>query len=342
MAPINALTWAEFYTKHRDDGGVFEEFFDRSQAAMSARTTTHFNNPGNLTDTICGSAHGNMMLIPGITGQIHLLHHGFPCNTPDGMALVFVQGNLSDCAYFKVIDREIITEPIKSPTARGNKTPNCPALDSMLDTTTAAEFKALPAQGNMILKNKPNHLMIEPDVFLLVNGTASFNAKKLATTLIGHFRPKPTDNAEDLAERREGAVGAELLLAFLWASENGGLTPVLLQDVPNNLALNQIIRNVKSKLYPEVANTTPEGATGGPANEAAEDRVNQAEAWALASQSIVNELSRMQEGREAERVQTEISASLFKTMGPTQKTLFTTLCRVEMTDEPVMTDLMKL
>ena len=88
---------------------------------MSARTTTHLNNPGNLTDTICGSAHGNMMLIPGITGQIHLLHHGFPCNTPDGMALVFVQGNLSDSAYFKVIDREIVTEPIKSPTARGTK-----------------------------------------------------------------------------------------------------------------------------------------------------------------------------------------------------------------------------
>ena len=57
--------------------------------------------------------------------------------------------------------------------------------------------------------------------------------------------------------------------------------------------------------------------------------------------SIVNELSRMHEGREAEKAQKEISASLFKTMGPAQKALFTSLCRTDMTAEPSMTDLMK-
>jgi hypothetical protein len=71
MAPINALTWTAFYAQHRDDGGVFQEFFESTQEEMTTRTTTHLNNPGNLTDSICGSAHGNMMiLVPGAAGKM--------------------------------------------------------------------------------------------------------------------------------------------------------------------------------------------------------------------------------------------------------------------------------
>ena len=78
----------------------------------------------------------------------------------------------------------------------------------------------------------------------------------------------------------------ELLLAFLWASEHGGLTETQLSDVEENPTLNQLIRNAKAKLHDGPTGANPPGDRGKDARAA--------EAWAVSSQSIIQqELNRM-------------------------------------------------
>lgn len=71
----------------------------------AARTKLHFENLPSFTETITGNPSGNMLLTPVPRGKMHLLRQGFPCLTDTGYALVFVQGNFSDCSYFKVLNR---------------------------------------------------------------------------------------------------------------------------------------------------------------------------------------------------------------------------------------------
>ena len=55
-----------------------------------------------------------------------------------------------------------------------------------------------------------------------------------------------------------------------------------------------------------------------------------AAAWALSSQSIVQELNRIQENREAEKALKESTKSLLKALGPDERKFFTTLCTADM------------
>ena len=126
----------------------------------------------------------------------------------------------------------------------------------------------------------------------------------------------------------------ELLLAMLWASQNGGLTPVRLADVKGNPTLNQIMANIKDKLRAGGGTTERTTATG------PDERPADANAWALASQSIVLELTRLQETREAEKSLQASTKSLLRSLGPEERALFTTLSTADMTVEPVMSDFM--
>ena len=341
MASVKALTWPAYYARNRDDGCAIQNLFQTDLGTLAAKSKAHLQSVGAFTETITGGAHGNMLLIPGAKGRMHLIHHGFSCLTDDGFALVFVQGNLSDCSYFRILDRNEAVEEIKVIQGRRVTITNCPTLGSMLEATSATQFASLPAQGNGILRQRPNHLMINGDVFLMADGAPTISAGSLALAIIDFVRiEREGDDADDedtVEAKQELAIGAETLLAMLWASENGGLTPIQLQDVPSDPILNQMIRTVKSKLGDGTRSyersddeSIPERAS----------RDGEASAWAISSQSIVQELNRMHESREAERVRKETNMSLLKTLNPSQKKLFTSLCTVDFDVDPTMSPFM--
>jgi hypothetical protein len=62
---------------------------------------------------------------------------------------------------------------------------------------------------------------------------------------------------------------------------------------------------------------------------------------AASSQSMVALLNRFQEGNKSDRICKESEKLILKTMGPTQRGLFTSLCTRQMTTEAVMSDFMK-
>ena len=45
--------------------------------SLTVMTGNHLDNPVRLTETIAGSNYGNMLLMPGTTGFMQILHHGF-------------------------------------------------------------------------------------------------------------------------------------------------------------------------------------------------------------------------------------------------------------------------
>jgi hypothetical protein len=348
MASSRTITWSTFYARQREDGGVIQNLFASDLGLLAERSRSHLGNVANFTDTITGRSFGNAILIPGQAGHMQLLHHGFSCMTDSEYSLVFAQGNHSDSSYFKILDREIAVEEIRSVVARRAtaQQTNCPALASMLATTSGEEFANLPAAGNGILRGRPNHILVNGDLILMANCAPNFSSSSFAMKIIDFVRiinhdegdedDDETDDEEMISAKKEIAAGAETLLAMLWASENGGLTPIQLQDVPDNGILNQIIRNVKSKL-----STNSQGGTAATPAEITHGRTDtEAAAWAVSSQSIVQELNRMHESREAEKAQKESNMSLLKTLNPSQKLLFTNLCTPEIGTDPVMSPFM--
>ena len=327
-----------YYARNRDDEGSIQFLFEKTWAALATRTETHLSNPVRFAETVGGNMFGSMVLVPGGKGRMQMLHHGFTSSeTDEGFSLIFAQGNLGECCYFKVIPRDTATAPIKVTEGRRTTTTNCPTLETMLAATTGDEFKNLEAQGNGILRQKPNHLMLHPEAFLMMDGAATFQAKEMAIIILDLVRIDPDDDEEEdeiIEEKKRAAVGAELILAFLWASEQGALTPVQLSDAQENPHLNQTIRSIKAKLGGGVGDPTPRVRFDDDDREAREEQ------WAISSQSIVQELNRMHESRETARDLKEASQSLLKTLGPDQKGLFTTLCATNMTDTPAMTPFM--
>ena len=333
MAPVNALTWTAFYARHREDEGAIQSLFEKEISDFAELTISHFEDPNRLAQTIGGSAYANVMLVPAQTGWMNVLHHGFSCNTDSGFALIFIQGNLSDCSYFKVLPTKEATDQIKSSMEgrRNNNTLNCPSLPSMRAAKTADEFAALEAQGNVILRKKPNHILTPPALFLLIEGASEIRAKDLAIDILNAVRVDPEEDDEEDIERKESdAQGWELTLAILWASENNGLTPVPLTDIKGNPTLNQVVASIKSKL--KIQNERDE--------DEREGRTGEAAAWAVSSQSIVQELNRMHENREAEKSLKAATLSLLKTLGPDARELFTTLSTTKMDLEPSMSEFM--
>jgi hypothetical protein len=257
--------------------------------------------------------------------------------------MILIRGNLSDCSYFKILPRGPAVEQIKvlsggtvAGGTRSRTTTKCPTLEDMFGADSPEAFKDLPAQGTLILHQHPNHLMINPDVFVMANGAPTIDAKSLAFSIIAWFRGDPDKAARDEELEQAKAYiakGAETL-AILWAAENLGLTPVILEDVTADPVLNQIIRNVKGKLM--VGATTPGdvGVGGGTTDQA------QAAVFALPSQSIVTELNRMHEDRTTEQSLRESRTSLFKTLDPVQMALFTSLCTSNLSIPPVMSAFM--
>ena len=126
---------------------------------------------------------------------MNILHHGFVNNTNKGLALIFVQGNLSNGAYFKILPRDEATIQVKVVLTNGRRvtTMNCPTIvASMVGAESADAFVALDPAGNTILRQKPNHVMIHPAVFFPANGgSANVRPKELTFAIIKSVRLDP-------------------------------------------------------------------------------------------------------------------------------------------------------
>jgi hypothetical protein len=166
-----------------------------------------------------------MLLTPGPRGKMHLLRHRFSCLTDTGYALIFVQGNFSDEATANVGIQ------------------NCPSLESMRNCTSEEQFTNLPPSTNGVLREFTNHILIDGDMFLLAVAVPLVSAAMLASQIIDVVRIQldgdDPDDEDEVEAKQETALGAEALLAMLWASETGILTSVTLLDVPNSATVRK-------------------------------------------------------------------------------------------------------
>jgi hypothetical protein len=126
------------------------------------------------------------------------------------------------------------------------------------------------------------------------------------------------------------------------------LPEVRLNDVPEITAMNNVVRQVRAKVSGQEMATrrnnqstrSPDWGAEGMGNNEGEGRgineTNRAsiEMMAASSQAMATLMSRMQEGNELDWNRTEAERSLLKTMGPTQRELFTSLCTTRMTRPP--------
>ena len=191
---------------------------------------------------------------------------------------------------------------------------NAPNLASMLAAGSADEFADLEADGNEILLKRPNHLLISPQVFVLAEGARTASSKELAFGLTSLLAFAEDDDSEEVGEKEaEREWVEELLLASLWASEKGLLTPIALADVPETALMNHLIRSVKDKLgggKQPPAVISPTGGVGGNSISL--------ELMAASTQNLVSILNRIQDGTEDDKFKREAEKSIMKAMGPTQ------------------------
>ena len=159
----DAANWVDFYVKNRNDNGPIQALFSQNLLAMAQKTSSHLRDANALTETVVGSAHGNIMLVPGRTGFYNLLHDVFEAATDEGFALIFAQGNLEDCTIFKSIPRAAVVARLINETGlRSGTKSDCPSLEAMMGVESADAFAALPPETNDALKNSPNHFMLTP------------------------------------------------------------------------------------------------------------------------------------------------------------------------------------
>ena len=357
--------WTDFYERNRNDGGPFQALFETNTGTLAAKTARNKSSVHRLTEVVSGSGNGNMLLVPGIGGRVQVIHHGFATEVNDEFALVFVHGNVDEFATFKVLDREAAVEPIgqepddeeeedaEDPTRIASR--RAPSFLSLVEAGNARDFGELLPEDSDVLMNFPNHFMIHPRVFALTMGARAVDSKYLAFSIITRIIHPEEEGLDGLEEREQEDGGDyEALLAFLWAVANDLLPEVRLSDVPETTAMNNIVRQVRAKVSGQEMATrrnnqptrSPDWGAEGWGNDEGEGRgINEThrasiEMMAASSQAMAALMNRMQEGNEADRNRKEAERSLLKTMGPTQRELFTSLCTTRMTREPRMTEFM--
>ena len=132
-----------FYERNRDDNGAIQRLFRTNLRAFATMTENHLNDTNRVTTTVAGSNFGNMILVPGPNGFMHVLHHGFTHTAELGGAtsIVAIHGNLSE-ANLKVIPAETIVTQAGNNVGRRSAV-ECPSFHSILGTKSAEEFRAL-------------------------------------------------------------------------------------------------------------------------------------------------------------------------------------------------------
>ena len=248
MAPTTSGTWTAFYERNKDDGGAIQRLFRTNLSQFAVMTENHLDDVDRLMATVAGSNYGNMILVPGPTGFMQVIHHGFAHATEMGgtMDIIAVHGNLSEAAL-KVIPKKSLVMKTGNNTGRRSSI-DCPTLTSMLESTTPDEFRTLEPERNAILKKKPNHIFIGPETFYLAKGAKMVRSGELAALIIDKFTIDADDDDQVAQAKLEEARTTELLLAILWASEQDLLTPVVLEEPIESDLLNGLHRAMKARL----------------------------------------------------------------------------------------------
>jgi hypothetical protein len=224
--------WVSCCKAHCGDGGTIEALHAFDDEELAEISKGHNDDAGKLRATIAGSGGGNILLVPGPKGIVNFLHQGFAAATHLGgdMILGFVQENFTT-SPFKVIGR-----------------PAADAVVSIDHGRSATRGKTVDT-----LANRPNHLLVHPRMFTKSDGPKTDRSKTLAWHLIESLAEGliTAESDQERAEIKEEQDNVGMLLAFLWASEQGLLTPVTLTNMPENPHLNhQCELVVKRELAP--------------------------------------------------------------------------------------------
>jgi hypothetical protein len=229
--------WASYYRTNRSDGGTIKALYAFDDEDFAKISKGHSNDVVAFRTTIASSGGGNILLVPGPKGFVSFLHQGFATTTHLGGATIlgFIQGNFS-ASPFKVVGRPtdaVIPIDKGRASARGKTTPTaCPTLVATFGMTDEGTFAALPGEVDK-LANRPNHLFIHPRLFTKAGGPKAMRSKTLVWAVIKELLEELTaaETDQERARVTEEQENVGILLAFLWASEQGLLTPVALLDM---------------------------------------------------------------------------------------------------------------
>ena len=103
----------------------------------------------------------------------------------------------------------------------------------MLGVADQNAFAALTGDQEDTLVDRPNHIFIHPRIFTKADGPRTSQAKALAYAIIEQLNSDlfGSTTEQEKADVREEMSGLEVLLAFLWAFEQGLLSAVTLSDI---------------------------------------------------------------------------------------------------------------
>lgn len=243
LPPRSTTPWNDFYYRNKKDGGPIQKLFETHTGKWTNYTTMNISNIHRLTECITDSGGGNMMLIPGESGWVRVIHHGFATEIEGKCCLVFVEGNrMDDCATFKVLPREEAVEPVSTTAPEdhdnakgrmGRAAKLAPSFLSLMEVGDANEFGELLAEDNDVLLELPHHFLIHPKVFALTMGAKAMQSRHLAFEIINQIIGPFNERLHNLNEgEKEGGEDYDCLLAWLWATENNHLHEIKLQDAP--------------------------------------------------------------------------------------------------------------
>ena len=330
MAASTSTDWVSYYRDNRKDGGTIEALYALDDDELADISKGHNNDVNAFRTTISTSGGGNFLLAPGPKGTVNFLHQGFVTTTKLGGAtiLAFIQGNFSS-SPFKVLGRPAdVVVPIDRgrATTRGKAAPTaCPTLVAIFAASSEDAFAALPGEVET-LANRPNHILVHPRIFTMAEGPKTIRSKALAWNIIKRMNEELA-NAETDQERADVTEDQEnlgVLLAFLWASEKGLLTPVTLSDLDESPHLNYQCELIVGKIR-----ATPASQTTG-------SSLDSASGLAVATHSLMLSMQKTESTRIKERAEDKSAKSLIRNLSPRQQALFTRLCTTHMHKEPEM------
>jgi hypothetical protein len=330
MAANTTSDWVSYYRNNHGDKGTIEALYALGDDELADIAKGHNNNVGALRTTIACSGGGNFLLVPGSKGIVKFLHQGFSSTTHLGgpTILGFIQGNFTSSPFKAISNPAEAVLPIDQGrvTTRGKESAPtaCPKLASIFGAKSEEEFVALTGEVDT-LADRPNHLFIHPRIFTRADGPRTIQAKSLAFALIKQFNQDLTNASSDQekAEIGDERDNAEVLLAFLWASEQGLLTGVTLSDVPESPHLNHQCELIVQKIR---KTTAPQSGTA----------LDPAGGLAIATQSLMLSMQKTESTRIQERAEDKSAKSLIRNLTPRQQGLFTKLCTDHMHTAPVV------
>ncbi len=294
-APTSA-DWISCCRSNRGDGGTIEALFNLDDDELAVISKGHCNNVGAFRATIANSGGGNFLLIPGPKGTVQLLHQGFVSTTTLGGAAIlgFVQGKFSSSPFKTIVRPADAVKPTDLGRAmtRGQAAPAaCPTAKPIFSVSNAEEFAALPGEVDT-LDGMPNHIFVHPRIFTRTDGIRATRSKDLAWEIIKQLTEE-LNNATTDSERADVAEeqdNVEVLLAFLWASERGLLSPVTLGDMEESPHLNHQCELILNKIRT-------------PVNSQAGTSLNSASGLAVATHSLVISVQNAENNRIQERAE---------------------------------------